>query len=240
MMKSKKIKESRNSSSVFDINADDWWNESGAFKPLHSFNLVRIKFLRDSLNLSSDDSLEKLRILDVGCGGGIFCEPLSRLGANVLGIDSNKKAIVSAKAHAKKSKLKINYINTKIEKINPEHKFDVISCMEVLEHVDDVKIILKNIRKNLKPGGIFIGSTINKSIPSFLAAILIAENILKIVPKKTHEWNKFIKPNYLKKELISENFSSIYFNGLIYNPIFNIWSFRESLSINYIFSAKLL
>ena len=238
-MKSKQITESSVNDLIFDANSSEWWVENGVFKALHSFNLVRIKFLTDAIISYSNKTLKSQKILDVGCGGGIFCEPLARLGANVTGIDTNKKAIQSANNHAKSQNLKIKYLNTNLAGINNEEKFDIITCMEVLEHVDDVSTVLQGIKKKLKKNGLFVGSTINKTLTSYITAIFLAENVLNLVPKGTHEWKKFIKPSYLKKNLIIEDFSHIRFKGLFYNPLFNNWKFINNQSVNYIFSAKL-
>ncbi len=238
-MKSKQITKSSVNDLIFNANSGEWWVENGAFKALHSFNLIRIKFLIDALNSYSNKTLKSKNILDIGCGGGIFCEPLARLGAKVTGIDTNKKAIQSANNHAKPQNLKIKYLNTNLASMNSEEKFDIITCMEVLEHVDDVSTVLQGIKKKLKKNGLFIGSTINKTLTSYITAIFLAENVLNLVPKGTHEWKKFIKPSYLKKNLIIEDFSHIRFKGLFYNPLFNNWKFINNKLVNYIFSAKL-
>ena len=238
-MKSKQITEPSVNDLTFDAYSDEWWVENGAFKALHSFNLIRVKFLIEAINSYSNKTLKNLKILDVGCGGGIFCEPLARLGANVTGIDTNKKAIHSAKIHAKSQNLKIRYLNTNLVSINSEEKFDIITCMEVLEHVDDVSTILQDIKRKLKKNGLFVGSTINKTLTSYITAIFLAENVLNLVPKGTHEWKKFIKPSYLKRNLIIEDFSHTRFKGLFYNPLLNNWKFINSQSVNYIFSARL-
>ena len=238
-MKSKQITESSVNNSIFDANSSEWWIEDGAFKALHSFNLIRTKFLHETINSDSNKTLKKKKILDVGCGGGIFCEPLARLGADVTGIDTNKKAIQSANHHAKSQNLKIKYINSNLASMNNKNKFDIITCMEVLEHVDDITTVIRDIKEKLKGDGLFIGSTINRTIISFITAIFFAENVMNLVPKGTHEWKKFIKPSYLKKKLIIENFSHIRLEGLFYNPLFNRWKFIKNKSVNYIFSAKL-
>ena len=150
-MKSKKITESNINDSIFNANSGEWWIEDGAFKALHSFNLIRTKFLSDAIESYSNKKLKKTRILDVGCGGGIFCEPLARLGADVTGIDTNKKAIQSAKFHAKSGNLNIKYLNTNLASMNDANKFDIITCMEVLEHVDDVNFFIKKSSDKHKP-----------------------------------------------------------------------------------------
>ena len=235
-MKSKKITIQKNDNkNIFDELSNEWWNETGNFEALHSFNPIRIKFI---LNLIGK-SIKSLNILDIGCGGGILCEPLARLGANVTGIDENKKAILVAREHAKKMNLKINYKLGNITDINFQKKFDVITCMEVLEHVDSVDLLIKKSRESLNSGGFFVGSTINQTITSYLTAIFFAENILKIVPKTTHEWTKFIRPNKLKKLLIMNEFSNIQFQGVFYNFLKKKWNFVNTEKINYLFSSKL-
>ena len=235
-MKSKKITIQKNDDkNIFDELSNEWWNETGNFEALHSFNPIRIKFI---LNLIGK-SIKALNILDIGCGGGILCEPLARLGANVTGIDENKKAILVAREHAKKMNLKINYKLGNITDINFQKKFDVITCMEVLEHVDSVDLLINKSRESLKNGGFFVGSTINQTITSYLTAIFFAENILRIVPKTTHEWTKFIKPNKLKKLLIMNEFSNIQFQGVFYNFLKKKWNFVSTEKINYLFSSKL-
>ena len=220
-------------SRLFDKLSDEWWDESGSFKALHSFNLIRLEYINKN-NLKK--SLSGLSILDIGCGGGILCEPLSRLGAEVTGIDSNKKAIKVAKEHAKMKNLKINYINAELSKIE-SCRFDIITCMEVLEHVENVNQIISISNDILKKNGVFFGSTINKTLSSYLFAIFFAENILQIVPKGTHEWKKFLKPNYVKKKFLENGFKDFQVQGVNYNPFKNRWSFSEKTFINYMFFA---
>ena len=235
-MKSKKITIQRNDNkNIFDELSNDWWNETGSFEALHSFNPIRIEFI---LNLIGK-SIKSLNILDIGCGGGILCEPLARLGANVTGIDENEKAILVARKHAKKMNLRINYKKGNITDISFQKKFDIITCMEVLEHVDSVDLLIKKSRESLNNGGFFVGSTINQTITSYLTAIFFAENILKIVPKNTHEWNKFIRPNKLKKLLLTNEFSNVKFQGVFYNFLKKKWNYVNTEKINYLFSSKL-
>jgi len=239
-MKSKKItKRIIEDNSIFDELATEWWKPNGSFRALHAFNFVRIKFIKDTLKKRSINSIRNLKILDIGCGGGILCEPLARLGAKVTGIDENKKAIEAAKKHSKKNKLKINYKVLSYDEIKLNEKFDVILSMEVLEHIDDIGILISNSKKLLKKNGIFLGSTINKTLSSYLLAIVFAENILRLVPKKTHIWSKFIKTNRIKKELILNNFTNINFQGVIYNPINKQWKTIKDCSVNYMFASEL-
>lgn len=233
-MKSKHLKTSLNQNlQLFDDLSDEWWNENGAFKALHSYNLIRLKYIIENVN---KNSLKKLEILDVGCGGGILCEPLCRLGANVTGIDLNKKAIMVAKNHSKQNKLKINYRNININQIKNK-SFDIITCMEVLEHVDDINKVISHSAKLLKSGGIFFGSTINKTLSSYLFAIIAAEKIFKILPEKTHIWDKLIKPNTLKINFLKNNFYNFNHNGVVYNPLTDSWKYSNLTNINYIFHA---
>ena len=234
-MKSKNYKSTiYDSSRVFDILSDEWWDENGSFKALHSFNLIRLEYLKKN-NLKK--SFNGLRVLDIGCGGGILCEPLSRLGAEVTGIDSNEKAINAAKEHAKIKNLKINYINGELSKV-AKYSFDIITCMEVLEHVENVNQIISISNDILTKDGIFFGSTINKTFSSYLFAIFFAENVLQIVPRGTHEWKKFLKPNYVKKQFLENGFNNFEVQGVIYNPFKNRWSFSEKTLVNYMFFAS--
>ena len=233
-MKSKNYKRTLNDSSrVFDNLSEEWWDENGSFKALHSFNLIRLEYLKKN-NLQQ--SFNGLSVLDIGCGGGILCEPLSRLGAKVTGIDSNEKAIKVAKEHARMKNLKINYINGELSKV-AKYSFDIITCMEVLEHVENVDQIISMSNDILKKDGIFFGSTINKTLSSYLFAIFFAENVLQIVPRGTHEWKKFLKPNYVKKQFLKNGFHNFKVQGVNYNPFKNRWSLSEKTLINYMFSA---
>ena len=233
-MKSKNFKSTPNETSrIFDKLSDEWWDENGSFKALHSFNLIRLDYLKKNY---LNKSLNGLRILDVGCGGGILCEPLSRLGADVTGIDTNEKAIKVAKEHAKIKNLKINYINAELSQVE-KYSFDIITCMVVLEHVENVNQIISISNNILRKNGFFFGSTINKTLTSYLLAILFAENVFQIVPKGTHEWKKFLKPNFVKKKFLKNGFSDFQIQGVNYNPFKNKWSFSASTFINYMFFA---
>ena len=239
-MKNKKINQEKlKKIDIFDKLSNEWWDLNGAFKALHSYNFVRINYVKNMVFSKFKNSFENLNLLDVGCGGGIICEPLSRLGFKVTGIDGNKKAIEVAVNHSKKNNLTINYINSNIEKQKFKEKFNIITCMEVIEHVESLEKFIISLKKNLKPGGIIIGSTINKSLSSYVFAKFFAENVLKIVPQGTHQWRMFVKTNYLKKELFSNGFSNINFQGVIYNPLINKWKLVNSCKINYMFAAFL-
>ena len=219
--------------------AEEWWNPNGKFKPLHKFNPIRIKYIRDNsikhFNIKRDDKpFQKLNILDIGCGGGLLSEPMCRLGGSITGIDASYKNIEVAKIHAKKNNLNINYFCTSPEKFIPKKKFDIVLNMEIVEHVDDVNLFIKKSSNFLKKDGIMFIATLNKTLKSFVFAILGAEYILRWLPIGTHEWNKFVEPiklidygekNFLKLQKI---------DGMTYNPIIDKWSVSNDHSVNYI------
>ena len=184
--------------------AEEWWNPNGKFKPLHNFNPIRIKYIKDNIvkdfNIRSlDKPFKNIKILDIGCGGGLLSEPMCRLGASVVGIDETKKNIEVAKFHAKKSKLKIDYRVASPEKLKSKVKFDVILNMEIIEHVNDIDFFIKESSKLLKKNGIMFVATLNKTLKSYTFAIIGAEYILQWLPIGTHDWEKFVKPNDLIK-----------------------------------------
>ena len=209
--------------------ADEWWDINGKFKPLHMFNPIRIEYILDiaskhfNFKINNQKSLNGLKILDIGCGGGLISEPMTRLGAEVTGIDASAKNIEIAKLHAKKNNLKINYLNTEPEKLNLKNEFDIILNLEVVEHVENLNLYLESCQKLLKPKGLMFTATLNKTLTSFIKAIIGAEYILRWLPIGTHDWNKFIKPNELEKKLLDLNFSTVNLTGLSFNPIFQEW-----------------
>ena len=184
--------------------AEEWWNPEGKFKPLHKFNPIRISYIKENIIKTfkinqKKTPLKKIKILDIGCGGGLLAEPMCRLGAKVTAIDASEKNINVAKLHSKKNNLKINYICTSPEKLQIKKKFDVILNMEIVEHVEDVSFFLKSSSKLLKKNGIMFIATLNKTLKSYIFAIVGAEYVLRWLPIGTHEWEKFLKP----EELIS-------------------------------------
>ena len=219
--------------------AEEWWNPEGKFKPLHKFNPIRISYIRDnilsSLKLKNKRKpLENIRILDIGCGGGLLSEPMSRLGANVLGIDASEKNINVAKLHAKKNNLNIKYFCASPETLKTNEKFDVILNMEIIEHVEDVDFFLKSCTKLLKKGGIMFVATLNKTLKSYLFAILGAEYVLRWLPIGTHEWEKFVKPDDLVNILKKYNLRLDSQDGMKFNLLRDEWSLSSDQSINYI------
>ena len=219
--------------------AEEWWNPSGKFKPLHKFNPIRISYIKENIINTfkikdSEKPLKNLKILDIGCGGGLLSEPMCRLGAEVTGIDASEKNIQVAKLHSKKNNLDIKYYCTSPENLKTKIKFDVILNMEIIEHVEDVNLFLKACSKFLKNNGIMFVATLNKTLKSYVFAIVGAEYILRWLPIGTHEWEKFVKPEDLKKKLIKYNFTLQKFNGMHFNLIRDEWNISSDLSVNYI------
>jgi len=223
----------------FSRMAEEWWDVEGKFKPLHKFNPIRIKYIKESVienfKLQNNEKLplNGINLLDIGCGGGLLSEPMCRLGATVTGIDASAKNIEIAKIHAKKNNLNINYVCTSPEKIQKE-KFDVILNMEIVEHVENVDLFLNSSSNLLKKGGLMFVATINKTLKSYLFAIIGAEYILRWLPIGTHEWEKFIKPDDLKNILSKFDMTMIKTDGVKFNPILDKWSLSKDTSINYI------
>jgi len=223
----------------FSKMADEWWDPSGKFKPLHKFNPIRIQYIKENIigNFKlkiKKKPLDKIAILDIGCGGGLLSEPMTRLGANVTGIDASSKNINIAKHHAKKNKLKINYICSSPEKLKIKKKFDVILNMEIVEHVDDINFFINSCSTLLKKNGLMFVATLNKTLKSYMFAIIGAEYVLRWLPIGTHDWEKFIKPEDLKNILSKNNLKLEKLDGMNFNIIKDEWSVSSDTSINYI------
>ena len=223
----------------FSKMADEWWDPSGKFKPLHKFNPIRIQYIKENIigNFKLKNKkkpLDKINILDIGCGGGLLSEPMTRLGANVTGIDASSKNINIAKHHAKKNKLKINYICSSPEKLKIKKKFDVILNMEIVEHVDDINFFINSCSKLLKKNGLMFVATLNKTLKSYMFAIIGAEYVLRWLPIGTHDWEKFVKPEDLKNILHKNNLNLEKLDGMNFNIIKDEWSISSDTSINYI------
>ena len=223
----------------FSKMAAEWWDPSGKFKPLHKFNPIRIKYIKENIINSfklktKKKPLDKINILDIGCGGGLLSEPMTRLGANVTGIDASNKNISIAKLHAKKNNLKINYYCSSPEKFKVQQKFDVILNMEIVEHVEDVNFFLKSCVNLLKKNGIMFVATLNKTLKSYIFAIVGAEYILRWLPIGTHEWEKFVKPDELISMLKKNNLQLNKIDGMNFNVLTNRWSVGKDKSVNYI------
>ena len=223
----------------FSKMAAEWWDPSGKFKPLHKFNPIRIKYIKENIINSfklkeKQKPLDKINILDIGCGGGLLSEPMTRLGANVTGIDASNRNISIAKLHAKKNKLKINYICSSPEKLKIQKKFDVILNMEIVEHVEDINFFINSCSKLLKKNGLMFVATLNKTLKSYMFAIIGAEYVLRWLPIGTHDWEKFVRPEDLKKILSKNNLKLEKLDGMNFNIIKDEWSVSSDTSINYI------
>ena len=224
----------------FSKMAKEWWDPNGKFKPLHLFNPARIKFIKEklithfSLNQENEKPLTKLKILDIGCGGGLLCEPLCRLGAKISGIDASKDNIAIAKSHSKEMNLDINYIHCLPEQLDFNVKFDVILNMEIVEHVPNVDLFIKNCSKLINKNGMMFVATINKNLKSYLFAILGAEYILRWLPIGTHDWDKFLTPDELDVIARNNNFKTEDTVGMNFNLFSKKWSKSKNASVNYI------
>ncbi len=223
----------------FSQMASEWWDPQGKFAPLHKFNPVRIKYIKENIishyNIKREsEPLKNLCILDIGCGGGLLSEPMSRLGAKVTGIDPSEKNIKIAKLHSKKNKLKINYICSSPEEINLNKKYDIILNMEVVEHVKNVDFFIKSSSKLLKKNGLMFVATLNKTLKSYIFAIIGAEYILRWLPIGTHDWEKFIKPSVLIDYGKTNSLKLSKLDGISFNPILHEWKITEDKSVNYI------
>ena len=227
----------------FSNMAAEWWDPEGKFKPLHKFNPIRIKYIKENIvkefQLKNKKyPLSGINVLDIGCGGGLLSEPMCRLGANVTAIDASNKNIAIANLHAKKNNLKINYICSSPEKLKTTKKFDVILNMEIVEHVEDVDFFLKSCANLLKKNGLMFVATINKTLKSYIFAIVGAEYILRWLPIGTHEWEKFVKPEQLKSILIKNNLDLKKIDGMNFNILKDEWNVSKDLSVNYIAEFK--
>ena len=223
--------------------ATEWWNPEGKFKPLHKFNPIRIKYIKDNIiknfKLNSKiKPLKKINILDIGCGGGLLTEPMCRLGANVVGIDASQKNIDIAKFHAKKNGLKINYLCATPEDLKIKKKFDVILNMEIVEHVENVNFFLKKSSELLKKNGLMFIATLNKTLKSYAFAIIGAEYVLRWLPIGTHDWDKFVKPEDLIKINKENNLKLEKLDGMKFNLLTEQWSLSSDNSVNYITKFK--
>jgi len=219
--------------------AAEWWDPSGKFKPLHKFNPIRIKYIKENIISNfklkvKKKPLEKINILDIGCGGGLLSEPMTRLGATVTGIDASNKNINIAKLHAKKNKLKINYLCSSPENLKIKKKFDVILNMEIIEHVEDINFFISSCSKLLKKNGLMFIATLNKTLKSYVFAIIGAEYVLRWLPIGTHDWEKFVRPEDLRKILSKNNLILDKLDGMNFNIIKDEWSVSTDTSINYI------
>lgn len=222
-----------NQSHIFDTLASQWWDEEGPFKPLHAMNPLRLEFILNHLqDHFKQFDIKGLRILDIGCGGGLLCEPLARLGAHVMGIDLSKEAIETAREHANKSGLSIDYKEGDLASME-ESVFDVVIASEVIEHVNDPKVFVQQMARSLKKSGCAVITTLNRTPKSYLLGIIAAEYILKWAPRGTHEHHMFIRPSELNHFLEQAGMMLKELQGVVFNPLRWQWEFSKDMDVNY-------
>ena len=226
--------------------ADQWWNTEGPMKPLHQMNPLRIKFICDHLltyfpqdNKSDLMPLKPLSLLDVGCGAGLLTEPLARLGASVTGLDLAEPSLSIARRRADEQGLDITYVNSSVEEFAQKNqKYHAVMALEIIEHVADIPSFIEACASLLQPGGLLFLSTLNRTAPSYLTAILGAEYILKLLPRGTHQWDKFLKPSEVDAYLRKVGFVIQVLQGMRFKPLYKTWELSKNLSVNYILCAE--
>lgn len=229
----------------FSAIAAEWWSPTGKFKPLHKFNPVRLQYIKEQVcehfgrDMKDPKALKGLRFLDIGCGGGLLCEPMARMGATIMGADASEVNIEVAKIHAKQSGLKIDYRATTAEALETKgEKFDVILNMEVVEHVADVNLFMTSCAKMVKPKGLMFVATINRTQKAKALAIFMAENVLRWLPKGTHEYEKLVKPEEISAPIVKQGLEVIDQTGVFYNPLTDKWNKSRDMDVNYMLLAK--
>ena len=229
----------------FSRHAGDWWNPRGPMAALHKFNPVRLAFIRDQAaacfgrDPKKLDCLKGLRMLDIGCGGGILSEPLARLGAGMVGADPSEENIAAAAAHADDAGVAIDYRATTAEDLSAAaERFDVVLAMEVIEHVADVNAFIELCAEMVKPGGLMIAATLNRTLKSFAFAIVGAEYVLRWLPRGTHQWDKFVRPEELESAIERNGLQVIGERGVVYNPFADRWQLSSDTDVNYMLVAQ--
>jgi len=224
--------------------AAEWWDAEGPFRPLHRINPVRLTYIRDQIcrhfarDPKAPKSLSGLSVLDIGCGGGLVCEPLTRLGASVTGIDPARETIEAASAHARVSSLDIDYeAATAEDMVAKGNSYDAVLLLEVVEHVPDVPAFLKAVAPLVRPGGIMILSTLNRTLKAYALAIVGAEYILRWLPIGTHQWERFVRPEELASALSAAGLKLTDKTGMVYNPLADEWRLGPDTDVNYFATA---
>lgn len=229
----------------FDILGERWWDESGPMKPLHQLNPARLDYIKRQALARFDlkpgfKSLQGLKIADIGCGGGLVAEPLCRMGARVTGVDAGAENIRIARAHAAAGGLEIEYLATSAEALAAKgRQFDIVTALEIVEHVDDVPLFMEALCTLVRPGGLLILSTLNRTARSYLLGIVAAEHVLRWLPPGTHDWKKFMKPSELCAHLAPQGLEPEDVTGLVYNPLAKSFALSaEDVAVNYLLTAS--
>ncbi|QWW67404.1 bifunctional 2-polyprenyl-6-hydroxyphenol methylase/3-demethylubiquinol 3-O-methyltransferase UbiG [Rhizobium sp. WYJ-E13] len=229
----------------FSAMAAEWWSPTGKFKPLHKFNPVRLTYIRDkaaenfSRNPKTAKPLEGLRVLDIGCGGGLLSEPVARMGAEVVGADPSEKNIGIASTHAKASGVAVDYRAVTAEQLaEAGETFDIVLNMEVVEHVADVELFMNTCASMVRPGGLMFVATINRTMKAAALAIFAAENVLRWLPRGTHQYEKLVRPEELEKPLAASGLEIVDRTGVFFNPLANQWNLSNDMDVNYMLLAK--
>ena len=224
--------------------SEEWWDPKGKMAPLHKINPLRLQFIRDAAcrkfdrNPRSLSCLQGLRVLDIGCGAGLLCEPVARLGAQVIGVDPSETNVAAAKMHANRSHLLIDYRATTVETMDTRERFDIVLAMEVVEHVSDIGVFIGRCAAMLKPGGLMVLSTLNRNWKSFALAIVGAEYILRWLPRGTHQWEKFVTPDELARHLLDNRLTIAEQTGVVYSPFADRWGLSSDMDVNYMVIAE--
>ncbi|MDG3580363.1 bifunctional 2-polyprenyl-6-hydroxyphenol methylase/3-demethylubiquinol 3-O-methyltransferase UbiG [Rhizobium sp. YJ-22] len=229
----------------FSAMAAEWWNPAGKFRPLHKFNPVRLAYLRERIceNFGRDPRsprpLEGLRVLDIGCGGGLLSEPVARMGAQVVGADPSEKNIGIASTHAAQSGVEVDYRAMSAEQLaEAGESFDAVLNMEVVEHVADVDLFVSTCAGMVRPGGLMFVATINRTLKAAALAIFAAENILRWLPRGTHQYDKLVRPEELEKPISAAGLEIVHRTGVFYNPLQDRWNLSADMDVNYMMLAK--